>query len=286
MAGSFKVGAIQTEVTENKGKNLGNALKFLDKAATLGVKIVCFPEYFITECPMKDETTEDFRKRAAEPIPGPTVNAIAEKAKEHRMYIVAGSILEEAEGTLYNTNTLISPDGEIIGKYRKTHPENHPAKHEVGRGVTPGDEYPVFETPLCRVGIISDVDACAPEPARILGNKKAEIIFWTINWSVRWTYLIPAMAMTYAYNNACYVVAANRVGARARQLGTYALIYSGGSVIANPEGLIIGTTGMFYQGIATAEIDLEYLRLIRDKYNPKTYPNWRRPKTYREIVEL
>lgn len=280
----FKVGAIQTETTDDKEENLKRCFKYLDKAADLGVKIACFHEYFTTECPMINESAEDVEKRA-EPIPGPTINALVDKAKGYGMYIIAGSIIEESKGKLYNTSVLIDQYGKVIGKYRKTHPENHPAKHEVGRNITLGDEYPVFKTDLCKIGIMIDVDANAPEVPRILGNKGADIIFWPLNWSARWTYLIAPMAATYAVTSACYVVAVNRVGLRKKQVGPYPLLYGGGSLIADPDGYIL-TTRIFREGIVASEIDMENLKHIRTSFIPNTYPFWRRPQTYKEIVEL
>ena len=284
MIEEFLVAAIQMSVDSNDFEsNLKRAQFFIDKAARYGAKLAVLPEYFVTECPSKNRSPEEV-KRLAEPISNSRViRELSRKAKEHEMYIVAGTILELDKGEVYNTSVLIGPHGEVIGKQRKTHPENHDSKHEVGLGIKPSNELKVFDTELGRISILIDVDANIPEIITSFSILGADLIAWPLNWSVRWAYLVPAIASTYAYVAQAYVIAANRAMLRKEQIGPYPLYYMGPSVIANPEGEIVGYVGSFYEGIAFGLISKEILKTIRE-YNKRTYPLGRRPEVFKDFV--
>lgn len=107
----------------------------------------------------------------AEKVPGQTTEYFGELAKRHKLHIV--TCLYEADGdTVYNTAALLGPDGKLIGKYRKVCLPHS----EVEAGVTPGSEYPVFETRLGKIGLMICYDGFFPEVARELTNRGAEII--------------------------------------------------------------------------------------------------------------
>ncbi|HDS74496.1 MAG TPA: carbon-nitrogen hydrolase family protein, partial [Firmicutes bacterium] len=55
---------------------------------------------------------------SAEPIPGPTTDALAEKARKYATYIVFG-ILRRCDGKLYNASVLLGRDGSVRGIYHK-----------------------------------------------------------------------------------------------------------------------------------------------------------------------
>jgi predicted amidohydrolase len=111
----------------------------------------------------------------AEPVPGPSTAYFCELAKKYRIHIVVG--LVERDGNLiYNAAVLIGPDGRIIGKYRKV----CLPRSEVDEGVTPGKDYPVFDTKLGKVGMMVCYDGFFPEPARELSKNGAEVIAWPV----------------------------------------------------------------------------------------------------------
>lgn len=112
---------------------------------------------------------------AAEPIPGPATLYFGELAKQHGLHLVAG-LVEREKHLIYNSAVLIGPDGSLIGKYRKvTLPRT-----EIEAGITPGHEYPVFETRLGRIGLMICYDGFFPEPARQLSLAGAEIIAFPV----------------------------------------------------------------------------------------------------------
>lgn len=111
----------------------------------------------------------------AESIPGPSTQFFGDLAKKHGMYLVPG--LVERDGPLiFNVAVLIGPDGGIIGKYRKV----CLPRGEIEGGVTPGHEYPVFQTRFGKVGMMVCYDGFFPEVARELSNNGAEVIAWPV----------------------------------------------------------------------------------------------------------
>ena len=83
----------------------------------------------------------------------------------------------ERDGPLiYNVCVLIGPDGKVAGKYRKC----SLPRSEVEAGVTPGHEYPVFQTRFGKVGMMVCYDGFFPEVARQLALNGAEVIAWPV----------------------------------------------------------------------------------------------------------
>ena len=137
-------------------------------AAAAKPDIVCLPEMINTAGLPK--STEMFD----EPVPGPTTWRLAEKAREHGIYIGA-SILEKGQDRSYNTGVLIDRHGGFVGKYRKTH---LPAGESLGQGIAPGSTYPVFHTDFGSVAFMICYDGHFPEVARVLALKGAGLILF------------------------------------------------------------------------------------------------------------
>ena len=83
---------------------------------------------------------------------------------------------ELAEGLIYNTGIYVDANRGLLGKYRKV----HLAVGERWRGITPGDEFPVWDTSYGRVGMLICYDNVMGEGHRILSQKGAEIVFMPI----------------------------------------------------------------------------------------------------------
>ena len=133
--------------------------------------------------------------QVAEPVPGPTTEYFSGLARQHGLYIVT-TLYERAGHLVYNAAVLISPEGAIVGKYRKvTLPEG-----EVDGGVAPGADYPVFNTRFGRVGMMICYDGFFPEVARELTKRGAEVIAWPV-WGCN-----PDLARARAAENHVYVV--------------------------------------------------------------------------------
>jgi predicted amidohydrolase len=132
---------------------------------------------------------------AAEPIPGPSTEYFGQLAKKHNLYIVVG--LDERAGELvYNAGVLIGPDGKIAGKYRKV----CLPREEISGGVTPGSDYPVFDTRFGKVGVMVCWDVHFPEVACQLANRGAEVLALPI-WGGN-----PLLARARAVENQAFLV--------------------------------------------------------------------------------
>lgn len=131
----------------------------------------------------------------AEPIPGPSTVYFGKLAKEHNLYIVAG-LVERDGKVICNTSALIGPDGALVGKYRKV----SLPRGEIEAGITPGHDYPVFDTRFGKVGMMICYDGFFPEVARALSVNGAEVIAWPV-WGCN-----PLLAAARACENHVYVV--------------------------------------------------------------------------------
>jgi predicted amidohydrolase len=131
----------------------------------------------------------------AEPIPGPSTDYFGKLAKEHGLHIVVG-LYEREKHLIYNVAVLLGPDGKVLGKYRKVClPRN-----EAAAGITPGEDYPVFQTRFGKVGMMVCYDGFFPEVARELSNNGAEVIAWPV-WGCN-----PELASARACENHVYIV--------------------------------------------------------------------------------
>ena len=111
----------------------------------------------------------------SETIPGPTTATLGELARRRSSYIVAGIYEREGE-IVYNTAVLIDRHGDLVGKYRKVYLPSG----EIEGGLTPGNDYPVFQTDFGTVGLMICYDVFFPDPAHALARKGAEIILLPI----------------------------------------------------------------------------------------------------------
>jgi predicted amidohydrolase len=176
--------------TRSPQENLDQFAQLVEEAARRRADMVCLPEG-VTVVGNGKTFAE-----VAEPVPGPSTKFLGELARTHRLYLVAG--LYERDGTaIYNTSVLIGRDGALAGKYRKV----CLPREEIEGGLTPGQEYPVFDTDFGRVGMMICWDVHFPEVARALAARGAEIICLPI-WGGNET-----LARARAIENQLYLVA-------------------------------------------------------------------------------
>ena len=134
-------------------------------------------------------------EECAEPVPGPSTQYFGELARQHNLYIVAG-LLERDQHKVYNVAVLLGPDGKLAGKYRKV----ALPRTEIDGGITPGTEYPVFETRFGKLGMMVCYDGFFPEVARGLSRNGAEVIAFPV-WGCN-----PLLAAARACENHTVVV--------------------------------------------------------------------------------
>jgi predicted amidohydrolase len=207
-----KAAAIQMHVTKDCPAN--EVLDMIDHTAKLGVKILTLPEYAF--CPSAIPTAAEVAV-LADQTPG-LLAKVAAVASKYQCLIAVPSV-ERAAAGLYVTTFLVGPDGKDAGKYRKTH-----LTAEERKWAKAGDDYPVFDTPFGRVGVMSGYDAVFPETSRCLAIAAADIILWPA--SLREPFERELLAIPRAEDNRVAVVLANRVDSP----------YPGGSVVIPPNG--------------------------------------------------
>ena len=112
----------------------------------------------------------------AVPAPGPETDVFAELARKRRVRILLGMIERDGDA-VHNSGVLISPEGEIDGRYRKVHLA---VGGEMDTGILPGDDFPVFDTEIGRIGCNICMDTSAAESSRMVGLNGADFLLMPI----------------------------------------------------------------------------------------------------------
>src|SRR5512142_3338260 len=108
MLEKFNVGLIQMSCGPEPEENVRRACDFVRQAAKQGAQIVCLPELFRTQyfCQREDAALFDL----AEPVPGPTTQALAEEARRHKVTVIASVFERRAAGVYHNTAAVLGTD--------------------------------------------------------------------------------------------------------------------------------------------------------------------------------
>lgn len=253
-------------------------LPMIHEAGKKGVQILCLQEIFNGPyfCPGQDRRWYD----AAEAVPGPTCDLMAQLARQYQMAIVVPLYEREQAGLYYNTAAIIDADGSYLGKYRKTHIPQTSGFWEK-YFFRPGNlGYPVFKTRYATIGAYICYDRHFPEGARALGLAGAEIVY---NPSATvaglsqhlWKIEQPAHAIANGY----FVGAINRVGTEAPwNIGKF----YGNSYFVDPRGQIIACGSEDQDELVVAELDLSMIEEVRRTWQ---FFRDRRPDAYGPLTE-
>ena len=211
--------------------NRDRVLALLDTACGMGPDIVCLPETFASAgCDLPIE-------QKAETVPGPTTDACAERARKHRTNVIC-PILTRRDGAVFNSAVVIDRAGAVVGIYDKVQPVTSRWDMTVTeKGVTPGNDAPVFELDCGRIGIQICFDIEFPETWQQLEDAGAELVFWPSAYDGGFPLL------GYAYRHSYYVVSSVRT--------TH-------SRIINPLGEVLDHTSS-QTPLAARTIDLDYI---------------------------
>ena len=258
-----KLATVSMKVEYDKNANLEKYFSFIDEAAGLGAKLLVFPEQslqgYLPSLIQLDISHYQYQYENSETIPdGAAVNAIVEKAASRNIYVVFGMTEKDADYDymLYNTTVLTGPDG-YVGKYRKVHrPLDEIHTYYAG------DDFPVYQTKIGRIGMMICFDKAFPESARELALGGAEILITPLAWP----HSDPGFAdepekdpnldeyrlydRVRAMENQIFHISANHFGLCGKSQ------YFGNSNIVGPGGAILATTGC-REGIACAEVDIK-----------------------------
>lgn len=265
----IRVACVQMEPkVGEKARNVARSLDFIEQAAGEGAKLIVLPE--LANSGYVFETREEAFALAEEIPAGETVEAWEETATRLGVWIVAG-IAEREGAKLYNSSVLVGPEGHV-GTFRKAHLWNAEALF-----FEPGDlGFPVFATPLGRIGMCICYDGWFPESYRLMALQGADIVCVPTNWvpipgqDPKREAMANILCMAAAHSNSIFIAAADRVGTERGQP------FNGQSLIVSYTGWPIGgPAGATEETIVYADLNLsdarrkrnwnEYNQVLRDR---------------------
>jgi len=255
-------------------RNRELCLAALHSAALRGCSLLVLPE-----CASAGYVFDSADEAAlyAQTIPGPFTEALVDACRRLETHCVAGLLEVDENGLLRNAAVLVGPDG-LIGRYRKT----HLPFLGVDRFVVAGDEVPVFETELGRIGIEICYDLRFPELTRSLALRGAAIVAHPTNWPVAARGNADVLTRARAYENRVFLLTANRVGVER------GCEFCGWSQICDVVGTRLAEADDVSQALLLAEIDVEDARTKDIVPEPGEYEMYlfghRRPDLYGALV--
>src|SRR5947207_14720361 len=269
-AASEKVtlGLIQMSAGENPSVNLGKAIDRVDLAAKKGAQIVCLQELFRSRYFCQSENQRNFK--LAEPIPGPTTEALGALACEREIVIVASVFERRSAGIYHNTAVIIDADGSIVGRYRKMHIPDDPLYYEKFY-FAPGDlGFPSFQTRYAKISALVCWDQWFPEGARLAALSGAQILFYptAIGWIAREPRTVALnqrnawelIQRSHAIANGVYVASVNRVGREGK------IKFWGRSFVAGPFEEIVALADCDREEVLFAKCDLGKIAETRQSW--------------------
>jgi N-carbamoylputrescine amidase len=261
----LRIALVQMSCEAEPQRNLDKALTRISEAAARGAKVICLQELFRSRYFCQSEEARSFD--LAEPIPGPTTEALGAIAAAHKV-VVVGSIFERrTEGIYHNTAVVMDADGRLAGRYRKMHIPDDPHYYEKFY-FTPGDlDFTAHRTAHATVGALVCWDQWFPEAARLVALAGAQIVFYptAIGWergeveSVRRRQLQAweTVQRGHAIANGMFVAVVNRVGPED------SLEFWGNSFVVDPFGEVIARAGASAEEILVADCNLALIEETR-----------------------
>lgn len=256
----IKVGIIQMKTMpgSTKKEKVEHSLPLIEQASKDGCKIILHGELFDTDYE-KFYTKDPAYFELAEPVPGPTTNAVGELTKKYENYVIMPLFEKKAPGIYYNSAPLVGPEGKVVGNYRKTHVAGVQVLEKLY--FRAGQYFQVWETdffPYAKFGTIICHDRRYPETSRILAQMGAEIMFCPTAapgyaGGVHWD----TVNIARSVDTGMFTVYSNRAGKE------WEKVYFGESMIVNPFGEVIAKAGNEQDVIISAVLDLDQVDKAR-----------------------
>ncbi|KAI1182879.1 carbon-nitrogen hydrolase [Nemania serpens] len=269
MAPNHKIALVQLNPKPlSPADNFQKAASFIRDAAAQGCHLAVLPEYHLTSW-VPDEP--GFRASCADSVI--YLRKYQDLAKELKICIVPGTIIESEGESLQNIAYFISWDGEIAGRYQKKnlwHPER---PHLVSSTHEP---HCAFDTPLGRVGLLICWDLAFPEAFRELIADGAQMIcvpaFWLMRDDVSdesyalnpdsEAVFLNSTVVTRAFENTCAVVFVNAGGPAEDGENTG---FAGLSQVGAPHLGALGRLGAS-ESMSIVDLDMDVLRIAEESY--------------------
>lgn len=279
-----KVAATQMSCSTNIEENISRAEKLVREAAAQGAQIILLQELFETPYFCQKEKS-DYFSYATELEHNKAVNHFKKIAKELQV-VLPISFYEKKNYARYNSLAVIDADGEVLGKYRKSHIPDGPG-YEEKFYFNPGDTgFKVWNTRYAKIGVGVCWDQWYPEAARCMALMGAEILFYptaigsepqdsSIDSKDHWQ----TCMLGHAASNLIPVIASNRIGTETDEESS--ITFYGSSFIAGPQGNKIAEAGRTDEEVLTGEFDLDELEVGRIEWG---IFRDRRPELYKMIA--
>ncbi|HWQ88835.1 MAG TPA: N-carbamoylputrescine amidase [Desulfitobacteriaceae bacterium] len=262
----IRVAASQMSCSGSSAANLAKAEALVRQAAGGGAQIILLQELFETPYFCQKEKA-DYYVYAAELEKSKAVNHFKNIARELQI-VLPISFYEKKNYARYNSLAVIDANGEILGKYRKSHIPDGPG-YEEKFYFNPGDTgFKVWDTRYGRIGVGICWDQWFPEAARCMALMGAEVLFYpaaigsepedsSLDSKDHWQICMRG----HAAANLMPVVTSNRIGTEEDEDSR--IIFYGSSFIAGPQGNIIAEAGRTEETVLVAEFDLDLLEKQR-----------------------
>lgn len=281
---NVKVAATQMSCSNDINDNITKAEKLVREAAAQGAQIILLQELFETPYFCQKEKA-DYYPYATELEQNQAINHFKGIAKELAV-VLPISFYEKKNYARYNTVAIIDADGEVLGKYRKSHIPDGPG-YEEKFYFNPGDTgFKVWKTRYAKIGVGICWDQWYPEAARVMTLMGAELLFYptaigsepqdgSIDSKDHWQMCMRG----HAASNLIPVVASNRIGKEVDEDSS--INFYGSSFIAGPQGNKIMEAGRDEETVLVSEFDLDALESQRIEWG---IFRDRRPELYRLIA--
>jgi N-carbamoylputrescine amidase len=265
----FRVGLVQMACSRDPGENLAKAEWRIREAAGKGAQIICLQELFRSQYFCREENAKLFD--LAEPVPGPSTEALARLARELNVVVIGPVFEKRAPGVYHNTAAVIDANGALLGLYRKMHIPDDPLYFEKFY-FTPGDlGFRNFDTCYGRISTLVCWDQWYPEAARVAALGGAEILFYptAIGWHPSEKAQFGAaqhdawrtIQRSHAIANGIFVAAVNRVGFEGPP--DHGLEFWGGSFVADPFGQVLAEASHDREETLVVECDRRRIDEVR-----------------------
>ncbi|WP_082874341.1 carbon-nitrogen hydrolase family protein [Arthrobacter sp. OY3WO11] len=235
-------------------------------------KLVVFPELHLFGDENPDLQRTESLQASAEPLDGPRVKELKQLAKDLNIWLVPGSVCERGpEGQLFNTQLVLSPEGELAGYYRKIFPWRPFEPYD------PGDRFTTVDLPgIGRVGLNICYDAWYPEVSRQLAWMGAEVILNVVKTTTPDRKQELILAKANAIVNQVFMVSVNCAGPTGQ----------GKSIIVDPEGSTLAEAQDDQPQLLTAELDLAAVDRVRTHGTENLNRPWSQFREGEPAVEL
>ncbi len=292
MSDTLRVGLIQHRCGDDLEENMQRSLDGIARAADAGAKLVLLQELHRSRYFCQTEDTNVFD--LAEPIPGPSTEALSKAARDHGVVIVGSLFEKRAVGLHHNTAVVLDADGRLAGRYRKMHIPDDPGFYEKFY-FTPGDlGFEPVDTAVGRLGVLVCWDQWFPEAARLMALAGAELLLYptAIGWDSRddeaekmrqrdaWI----TIQRAHAVANGLPVLACNRTGHEPDPSDSSPGIdFWGSSFVAGPQGEFLALAETDEEAVLIADVDRSRTRDVRRIW---PYLRDRRIDAYQDLLKL